>query len=376
MEFQINLMDDSWRTPAKSHVYLLGQTVNIQVSAPHLPPGLKLYINSCYAAPSSGNKSSLKYTFIDNFGCMLDSKHEPGSSHFVSQTDKTLRFSLRTFQFTADPDTKVSILCKLSVTSGGPGPTQKSCTYQDHRWRALTGQDSICECCDSLCVTSKPRRALLEGFAISRPLLVSDQPHTAENEHQQIRPSAESRGIEDEDEPHYKDLNDNQKLWEGAVGEKHDEENNGWLEEGETIYGEIMEPELEELADSRGILKHKWSEPKLSDLKEFGEGVSGYEQYDFSELAEGEDTFEASEDKITELMIPVNHKKDDLLHPRGQLKEVFTEAGLEGRLKPSIPKEGKMKKQACKGDKDRMMQGRNEDSMVDEQEETWYFTWT
>lgn len=38
---------------------------------------------------------------------MLDSKHEPGSSQFVSRTDKTLRFSLRTFQFTVDPDTKV-----------------------------------------------------------------------------------------------------------------------------------------------------------------------------------------------------------------------------------------------------------------------------
>ncbi|XP_027857267.1 zona pellucida sperm-binding protein 3 [Xiphophorus couchianus] len=357
MEFQINLMDDSWRTPAKSQVYLLGQTVNIQVSAPHLPPGLKLYTNSCYAAPSTGSKSSLKYTLIDNFGCMLDSKHEPGSSQFVSRTDKTLRFSLRTFQFTVDPDTKVSIFCKLLVTSGEPGPAQKSCTYQDHRWRALTGEDSICECCDSTCVTSKPRRAL-EGFAVSRPLLISDQPHASENWYQEIIPSADNRGREDEDKLHYKDLNDDQKLWEDAAGEKHEKENDKWLEESETIRGETVEPELEELADSKGVLEHKWSEPKLSDFNEFGEGESRYEE-----------VFEASEDEIAEVK--------DLLLPRVHLKETFSDVVREGKLKPPNPEEGKTKKHACRGDEDRrMMQGRNEDGEVDEREETWYFTWT
>ncbi|XP_007549221.1 zona pellucida sperm-binding protein 3 [Poecilia formosa] len=357
MEFQINLMDGSWRTPAKSQVYLLGQTVNIQVSAPHLPAGLKLYTNSCYAAPSSGSKSSLKYTLIDNFGCMLDSKHEPGSSQFVSRTDKTLRFSLRTFQFTANPDTKVTIFCKLFVTSGEPGPAQKSCTYQDGRWQALTGEDSICECCDSTCVTSKPRRAL-EGFAVSKPLLISDQPHTSENWYQEMIPSADNRGREDEGKLHYKDLNDNQKLWEDAAGEKHEKANDKWLEESETIRGETVEPELEELADSKGVLAHKWSEPKLSDLNEFGKGESRYEE-----------AFKASEDEITEVK--------DLLLPRVHWKEMFTDVIREGKLKPPNPEEGKTKKHACKGDENRrMMQGRNDDGEMEEQEETWYFTWT
>ncbi|XP_029316750.1 zona pellucida sperm-binding protein 3 [Cottoperca gobio] len=72
-DFQMELMDDSWSRPAKSQVYQLGKTVNFQLSAPHLSTGGKLYINTCYASPSSGSKS-LKYTIIDNFGCMLDSK--------------------------------------------------------------------------------------------------------------------------------------------------------------------------------------------------------------------------------------------------------------------------------------------------------------
>uniref|UniRef100_A0A8P4KR20 Zona pellucida sperm-binding protein 3 n=1 Tax=Dicentrarchus labrax TaxID=13489 RepID=A0A8P4KR20_DICLA len=106
-DFQIQLMDDSWSRPAKSKVYPLGKTVNFQVSALHLPTGVKLYINGCYATPSSGSTSSLKYTIIDNLGCMLDSKREPGASRFISRTDKTMRFSLKAFQFTSDPDTEV-----------------------------------------------------------------------------------------------------------------------------------------------------------------------------------------------------------------------------------------------------------------------------
>ncbi|XP_047201690.1 uncharacterized protein si:ch211-67f13.7 [Girardinichthys multiradiatus] len=375
-EFQINLMDDSWRTPTKSQVYLLGQTVNIQVSAPHLPPGLKLYINSCYAAPSSGSKSSLKYTLVDNLGCMRDSKNEPGASQFISRTDKTLRFSLRTFQFTADPDTKVSIHCKLSVASDGPGPTQKSCTYKDHRWRALTGQDSVCECCESTCVMAKQRRALLEGFAISRPLLVSDPPYRAENGHQQISPSAVSRR-EDEDELYDQDMNDNQNLWEDEVFKNHEENNNRWLEESETIHGARMEPE--ELTHSRRVVEDNWGESELSDLNEFEEGASGYVEEEFSEHAEAEETLEASEDEITEELSPVNDK-DDLLNPKAELEEVFTEVGLERGLKPPGPKEGIIDKQACRGEEDRRtmplkMQGKDEDSVVDEKEETWYFTW-
>lgn len=40
---------------------------------------------------------------------MLDSKRDPGASQFISRTDKTLRFSMKAFQFTSDPDTEVSM---------------------------------------------------------------------------------------------------------------------------------------------------------------------------------------------------------------------------------------------------------------------------
>ncbi|MEQ2209211.1 hypothetical protein XENOCAPTIV_026678 [Xenoophorus captivus] len=150
-----------------------------------------------------------------------------------------------------------------------------------------------------------------------------------------------------------------------------------WLEESETIHGARMEPE--ELTHSRRVLEDMWGEYELSDLNEFEEGASGYVEEEFSEHAEAEETLEASEDEIIEELSPVNDK-DDLLNPKGELEEVFTEVGLERGLKPPSPKEGKIDKQACRGEEDRRtmplkMQGKNEDSVVDEKEETWYFTW-
>ncbi|XP_053700605.1 zona pellucida sperm-binding protein 3-like [Synchiropus splendidus] len=181
-DFKMELMDEFWSDTPQSQVYQPGETVHIQVSAPQMPPGGKLYIKNCYAAPSTGPQSSKIYTIIDNFGCLLDSKKDLGASRFVSRTDDALRFSLKAFQFISSPDTEVSIHCNLFATTEEPGPSHKSCSYVSDRWTALRGDDSICQCCDSHCVAFKSSTDIMEGLASSE-LLVSDQPLS---EHQGI----------------------------------------------------------------------------------------------------------------------------------------------------------------------------------------------
>ncbi|KAM9787722.1 zona pellucida sperm-binding protein 3 isoform 1-T1 [Syngnathus typhle] len=186
-EFQIHFMDDLWSTPIKNQVFQLGQQVNVQVSAPHLPTGRKLYISSCHASPDSGSSSSHKYTIIGNLGCMLDSKRDPeGASQFISRVHGTLRFSFKAFQFIFDPESEISLHCQLFATSKEPGPAQKSCTYKEDRWKALLGEDSICKCCDSQCVSSKSRRTRMEG-SVRSGLMVSDQPLVAEEGFLRVR---------------------------------------------------------------------------------------------------------------------------------------------------------------------------------------------
>ncbi|KAM4542886.1 uncharacterized protein PAE49_019384 isoform 2-T2 [Odontesthes bonariensis] len=338
--------------------------VNIQVSALHLLTGEKLYISSCNATSSSGPKSSLKYIIVGNFGCMLDSKLNPGSSEFISRTDETLRFSFKAFQFTADPDTEVSIHCKLFVTSEDSGPAHKSCTYRDHRWRALAGHDSICDCCESKCVTIKPRRALVEGSASSGPLLVSDPLYTAEEGFLPVTSSAVGSIREDKiNGSYYIGWNSNDEIWESAAVLKHDDGENKeqQLEESETIFGAMTESDLQEL-------DYKESASEVRNFTEFREDGSGDDDNDT-------DILELSEEQ----MIYVNWTEGEAL----QNQNLPSQVALQRELEPPDCEEEDAK-YACGGggEEDGMtsfkVELKSDSSLgdsVDEEEKTWYFTW-
>ncbi|KAK5886078.1 hypothetical protein CesoFtcFv8_017154 [Champsocephalus esox] len=318
-DFQMELMDDLWSTPALSRVYQLGKTVNFQISAPHLSTGSKLYINSCYASPSSDSKSSLKYSIIGNFGCMLDSKSDPGASRFVSRTDKTLRFSIQAFQFTADPDSEVNIHCKLLVSSEDPGPAHKSCTYKKDRWKALSGDESICDCCDSQCVPSKLQRAMMEGFSSSGSLLVSDQPYTTEDEllpvgisgvghvtmHDTDKLHSQETPLESDDIVTYDDYDEElDYAYEEEEGFEEDEEGSGF------ILGVMLDSEQLGFRDRVSV------ESKVKDshqLKEDGSGFVGREE------SEEEEEFKGGEDETH-----WNQEEAEVLRHWEQLDEIFT----------------------------------------------------
>nr|XP_020470128.1 zona pellucida sperm-binding protein 3-like [Monopterus albus] len=365
-DFQIELMDDSWSKAATSRVYLLGQTVNLQVT--YLPTGEKLYISSCYATPSSYYKSSLKYTIIDNFGCMLDSKSDPGASQFISWTNKTMRFSIKAFQFTADPDTEVRIHCKLSITSEDPGPTHKSCTYRGNRWEALTGDDSICDCCDSVCATYKPQRAVIEGSASTRSLLVSDQPYTAEDSSLPVRPSSVSIREGEAIVYRYTDeIHSHENLWEHADVIKYDgKEQEGHMEEefeegGRVILAGVTEPDV--------LGEEEKSEATSNVL---GEARSGNEVANFLGREEQEERAEGREDEISDV---------------GQMKEgeVLPDWAQLGQVKVSTQREAQLHNatdDTVRGEEERMSISETEwkndglADIADNSEMTWYFTWT
>ncbi|CAL9686366.1 unnamed protein product [Knipowitschia caucasica] len=202
-DFQIQLMDDTWENQVKSKVFQLGEMVNFQVSALLLTAGQKLYIKNCFAAPVSDSKPNVKFTLIDNYGCLIDSKLEPGASKFVSQTDESIRFSMKAFQFVTDPDAEISMHCQLYVSSAGPSQAHKACTYTQTGWEALSGDDVICKCCDSRCVTSKRQRAMMDGVLRSESLWVSNHPDSSSRpEHTGVDKRLEGTGKETADLAH------------------------------------------------------------------------------------------------------------------------------------------------------------------------------
>lgn len=44
-----------------------------------------------------------------------------------------------------------------------------------NRWRALSGDDYICDCCESQCITSKSKRAMLEGKQCVLVYIIADE---------------------------------------------------------------------------------------------------------------------------------------------------------------------------------------------------------
>ncbi|KAI4804507.1 hypothetical protein KUCAC02_026133 [Chaenocephalus aceratus] len=136
-DFQMELMDDLWA---------------------HLP------CHGCTSLERRDSKSSLKYSSLA-FGCMLDSKSDPGASgSSLGQTRPEILhpgLPVHCRPWTRRPG---FLLTNHAPTKGQvEGP--------------LSGDESICDCCDSQCVPSKLQRAMMEGFS-SRVLLVSDQPYT------------------------------------------------------------------------------------------------------------------------------------------------------------------------------------------------------
>ncbi|KAF1387912.1 hypothetical protein PFLUV_G00084840 [Perca fluviatilis] len=344
-DFQIELMDDSWSTPAESQVYQLGKTVNFEVSAPNLSNGGKLYINTCHATPSSGSKSHiLKYTIIDNFGCLLDSKSNPGASQFISRTDNSLRFSLKAFKFTSDPNPEIRIDCSLFVTPEDAGPTHKSCTYVGNGWKALTGDDSICECCDSQCVTSNPQRAMMEGSASSESLLVSDRPYTEDS----FLPVSMSR--------------EGETPWKSAEVVKYDDKVQDYEqqledeEESGVVSGVMMEPDLEELGFRRRVLVEE-EDCKVKDSNRFQEDGSGY-------VVEGEEGFEGREDEIH-----LNPKEGKALRHWGEVEPLVSE-GREENWKHT---DGGEEDDGTTSSEVEWKTGLAD--FRDDSERTWYFTW-
>ncbi|XP_078134266.1 zona pellucida protein C [Sander vitreus] len=364
-DFLIELMDDSWSMPAKSQVYQLGKTVNFQVSAPNLSNGGKLYINTCHATPSSGAKSYIrKYTIIDNFGCLLDSKSNPGASQFISRTDKTLRFSLKAFQFTSDPYLEISIHCNLFVTPEDAGPAHKSCTYRVNGWKALTGDNSVCECCDSQCVTSKPWRAMMEGSASSVSLLVSHQPYAEDGflpvsmsrEGETLWKSAEVAMYDDNEVQDYADEEDEKQLEEDK-------------EESGVVFGVMTEPDLDELEFRRRVLVEEEEECEMKDSNQFKEDGSGYV------VEEKEGGFER------EAEIHLNRKEGKVSRHLAQM--LTSEVGLQREVEPLVSEGSEENWKHTDGGEDDDGTTSSEvewktDGLADFREDsemTWYFTW-
>ncbi|XP_057714708.1 zona pellucida sperm-binding protein 3 isoform X1 [Corythoichthys intestinalis] len=344
-EFQIHLMDDSWSNPVKNQVFRLGQKVNVQVSAPHLPTRRRLYINNCFALPDNNSSISHKYTIIGNLGCMLDSKRDPGgASRFISRANKTLRFSFKAFQFIFDPESEISIYCKLFASSKEPSPAQKSCSYRNKRWKALLGHDSICQCCDSQCGSSKSKRISIEG-SVRSALLVADQPLVIEEGLLRVSRMTQPQHV------HSGDI-----LWPNDDVPKNDKDYGG------------------KSVILRGKLGHTVGKVDLEKKKSEEAGLKGF-------IKDGYDVVEEEFKGLgAKHAIQDDEIKREELRDQVRMEHMLVSQVPEQKLVPKLNTEGDEGNKHTNGTKEaaktQSSDVQNNYEQVDDKELAWYFSWT
>ncbi|MBN3292014.1 ZP3 protein, partial [Polypterus senegalus] len=115
--------------PSEAKEYHLGQEIHFQVASYPDRSRQWLFLHSCFATPSPNPNSSPRYTVIDNYGCMVDSKQESCSSRFERpRIANVVSFTVSAFQF--NDHKQVYFHCKMfTKKSQDVTNTAKFCTY-------------------------------------------------------------------------------------------------------------------------------------------------------------------------------------------------------------------------------------------------------
>ncbi|XP_033976478.1 zona pellucida sperm-binding protein 3-like isoform X2 [Trematomus bernacchii] len=128
---------------------------------------MRMYINKCFMTASQDYTSTPtpKYTVIDNFGCMIDSKVSL-QSKFITGTSKTSqKFGMTALIFKdkvsiSSASQQIYMHCDISMGAVTPTAKSKACNYDKAttKWKELYGDDSLCTCCETTCSSASPKK--------------------------------------------------------------------------------------------------------------------------------------------------------------------------------------------------------------------------
>ncbi|XP_017312899.1 zona pellucida sperm-binding protein 3 [Ictalurus punctatus] len=175
-------VDENWEPLASWQTYMIGQPMYFEAMTPHGHAGMRLYLSKCYITASQNPDTTPKYTVMDNYGCMVDSKNTPQSKFYPSEDKATLRFSVGALMFkdmVSDPSEKkeMFIHCEMYLGPEMPTSSTKSCSYvaDAQGWSELYGNDLVCACCDTSCPAPDPSVSM-ETISSSAWEVKHDQP--------------------------------------------------------------------------------------------------------------------------------------------------------------------------------------------------------
>uniref|UniRef100_A0AAY3ZZJ0 Zona pellucida sperm-binding protein 3 n=1 Tax=Denticeps clupeoides TaxID=299321 RepID=A0AAY3ZZJ0_9TELE len=152
---------EDWQFERPSNVYTWEISSIFEASVKqynHVP--LRVFVDSCLVTPYPYAASAPSYLFIQNHGCLVDSKLTGSSSRFLPRTqDFKLQFQLEAFRFQQGDTGSLYITCVLKATAAA-SPTDaehKACSFVGQKWAGAGGEDQLCSCCDGTCGSRKAR---------------------------------------------------------------------------------------------------------------------------------------------------------------------------------------------------------------------------
>ncbi|XP_051519306.1 zona pellucida sperm-binding protein 3-like [Myxocyprinus asiaticus] len=158
ISFSFKLMNDDWRTKRSSYVYHLGDMMNIQASfLKEKHASFRLVMDSCVATLQPDIASVPRYVFVQNHGCLTDSKMPASSARFLPRKQNhVLQMQMDAFRFYEDHRNSIYITCHLKIQE--LNIMNKACTYSGQRWLSVDGMDDVCECCESTCDVNRQKQ--------------------------------------------------------------------------------------------------------------------------------------------------------------------------------------------------------------------------
>ncbi|KAG5855698.1 hypothetical protein ANANG_G00051850 [Anguilla anguilla] len=145
------VLDANWAPLGTGAHFKLGEGMHFEVRA---GGGQRVFANRCWITPSDKPSTTLLFTPIKNYGCMVDSVNS-SLSHYHAPTDlSTLRFVIEAFVFPSMPaEQALSVYCEVTVAATATF-YRKACTYDrtSDMWHELDRRnDALCLCCKSVC---------------------------------------------------------------------------------------------------------------------------------------------------------------------------------------------------------------------------------
>ncbi|KAK0139310.1 Zona pellucida sperm-binding protein 3 [Merluccius polli] len=160
LQFSLQLMTDDWRFERPSKQYFMGEQFNIEASVSqfyHTP--LRVFVDGCVATLIPNTDTVPRYSFLDNYGCLMDGMLTGSSSQILPRVqDDKLHIQLEAFRFQQESNGVIYITCSLrAATVDNPvSATSKACSFSDG-WREASGVHNSCSCCETSCGSAGPQ---------------------------------------------------------------------------------------------------------------------------------------------------------------------------------------------------------------------------